>query len=185
MDQEALQEAEVKMNDSLRALEEDLAGIRTGRASPSLIEKLMVEYYGSATPLMQLATISAPEPMMLTIRPYDASSIDAISRAIQTSDLGLTPDSDGKLIRLIFPPLTKERRNDLVKVVSKRLEQAKISVRNARRDTLDDLREFEKEKLISEDEMHRSRDQLQKLTDHYIEQIDTAGARKEKEIKDI
>lgn len=184
MDQEALQEAEVKMKDSLRALEEDLSGIRTGRATPSLVDRLQVDYYGSLTPLMQIATISAPEPTMLTIRPYDASSIDAIMKAIQISGLGLTPDSDGSLVRLVLPPLTKERRAELVKVVGNRIEQAKVSIRNTRRDAMDDLKEFEKEGLISEDEMHRSRGALQKLTDRYVEQVDEAGARKEKEILD-
>ncbi len=184
MYQEALQEAEVKMDASLRALEEDLSGIRTGRASPSLVDRLQVDYYGSLTPLNQIATISAPEATMLTIRPYDASSIEAISKAIQSSGLGLTPDNDGAMIRLILPALTKERRAELVKVVNSRIEQAKVSIRNTRRDAMDDLKEFEQEGLISEDEMHRSKNDLQKLTDAYVEKIDEAGERKEKEILD-
>jgi len=179
---DALHEAETKMKEAVRALEEDLGGIRTGRASPALIEKLMVDYYGSATPLLQLASISTPEPMMLMVRPFDPGTVGAIERAIQISDLGLTPNVDGNIIRLVLPPLTKERRNDLVKVVSKRVEEAKVSIRNGRRETLDDLREFEKEKLISEDEMHRGRDELQKLTDHYTSEVDQIGQRKEQEI---
>ena len=179
---EAIAEAETRMKGAVRALEEDLSAIRTGRASPVLVEKLSVDYYNTPTPLMQLATISAPEPRMLTIRPFDPGSIKDIERAIQSSDLGLTPQNDGKMIRLNIPPLTEERRLELVKVVKSRTEEARVSVRNVRRDTQNDLREFEREKLISEDELKRSEDDLQKITDKYIDEINDVGDRKEQEV---
>jgi len=182
---EALQECEDRMKKAVEALEADLAGIRTGRASPALVERLMVEYYGTPTQLQQLATISAPEPQLLTIRPYDPSSIKDIERAIRASQLGLNPSNDGKLIRLVIPPLTEERRMELTKVVHRRVEEARVSVRNCRRDALEDLREFEKEGLISEDELFRGRDDLQDLTDRYIEKVEAAGKRKEDEIRQV
>ncbi len=182
---EAHTEAEDRMKGALEALEEDLAGIRTGRASPTLVEKLPVEYYGMPTPLMQLATISVPESRMLMIRPFDAATLRNIERAIQVSDLGLTPNNDGKVIRLNLPPLTEERRHDLVKLVHNRLEEARVAVRNVRRDGIKDLREFEHEKLISEDELEEGEDNLQKLTDKYIEMVNDVGERKEKEIMEV
>jgi ribosome recycling factor len=185
MTQELLRETEVQMKKAVEALENDLKSIRTGRASPALVERLQVEYYGTLTPLNQLATISAPEPQLLAIRPYDPSSLRDIERAILSSDLGLTPNNDGKLIRLIIPPLNEERRTELARLVGRRAEEYKVTIRNYRRDTLAELREFEKEKLISEDEFYRTRDDLQELTDRYIEQIDQVQARKEQEIKEI
>ncbi|MBI4769412.1 MAG: ribosome recycling factor [Chloroflexi bacterium] len=185
MIKEALQDAEERMKGAIRSLEEDFNGIRTGRASPALVERLPVTYYGSPTPLMQLATIAAPEPRLLTIRPFDASSLKEIERAILASDLGLTPNNDGKLIRLNIPTLTEERRRDLVKVVHHRMEDARVAVRNVRRDTHNDLRDFEKEKLISEDELKRGEADLQKLTDRYTGQIDEIGARKEAEVLEV
>lgn len=182
---EAHNEAEVRMNGALRALGEDLATIRTGRASPALVEKLSVEYYGSPTPLNQLATISAPEPRLLTIRPFDPGSLKDIERAIQASDLGLTPNNDGKLIRLNIPPLTEERRHELVRVVRSRTEEARVAVRNVRRDILNTIREYEREKQISEDELHRAEEDLQKRTDQHIEEIDETEERKEEEILEI
>jgi ribosome recycling factor len=182
---EAHNEAEERMKGALEALEEDLAGIRTGRASPALVEKLSVEYYGMPTPLMQLATISVPESRMLMIRPFDASTLRNIERAILTSDLGLTPNNDGKVIRLNLPPLTEERRHDLVKLVHNRLEEARVAVRNVRRDGIKDLREFEHEKLISEDELEDGEESLQKVTDKYIEMVNEVGERKEKEIMEV
>jgi ribosome recycling factor len=182
---EANTEAEVRMKGAVEALEEDLSGIRTGRASPALVEKLSVEYYGMPTPLMQLATISIPESRMLLIRPFDGTTLRAIERAIQASDLGLTPNNDGKVIRLNLPPLTEERRHDLVKLVHNRLEEARVAVRNVRRDGIKDLREFEHEKLISEDELEEGEDDLQKLTDKYIELVNEVGVRKEKEIMEV
>lgn len=182
---DALADAENRMKGAVRSLEEDLGGIRTGRASPALIERLHVEYYGSPTQLMQLATISAPEPRLLTIRPFDQGSIKDIERAIQASDLGLTPSNDGKLIRLTIPPLTEERRHDLVKIVRSRTEEARVAVRNVRRDIHNDLREFEREKLISEDELSRAETGLQKLTDDYVEQVNRAAEKKEAEVLEV
>jgi ribosome recycling factor len=182
---EAHNEAEERMKGALEALEEDLAGIRTGRASPALVERLSVEYYGMPTPLMQLATISVPESRMLMIRPFDATTLRNIERAIQASDLGLTPNNDGKVIRLNLPPLTEERRHELVKLVHNRLEEARVAMRNVRRDGIKDLREFEHEKLISEDELEEGEENLQKLTDKYIESVNEVGVRKEKEILEV
>jgi ribosome recycling factor len=182
---DAMNEAENRMKGAVKALEDDLSAIRTGRASPALVERLSVEYYDTPTPLMQLATISAPEPRMLTIRPFDPTSIKDIERAILASDLGLTPNNDGKMIRLSIPPLTEERRHELVRVVKNRTEEARVSVRNVRRDTQNDLREFEREKLISEDELHRGEEDLQKLTDQYVEEINSVGDRKENEILEV
>jgi ribosome recycling factor len=185
MIKDTLRDAEVRMKSAINALEDDLASIRTGRASPALVERIMVEYYGTPTPLQQLATCSAPEPQLIAIRPFDPTTMGAIEKAIQSSDLGLTPSNDGKLIRLTIPPLTEERRQDLVKVVSKRVEVAKVAVRNVRRDTLGDLREFEKEKMISEDDFFNGKEKLQELTDHYSSEVDKAGERKEKEILEV
>ena len=185
MVKETLIEAEDKMKGALTALEHNLSTIRTGRASPALVERLMVEYYGIPTPLQQLATISAPEPRLLTVKPFDVSGLKNIERAILASDLGLTPNNDGKVIRLIFPRLSEERRNDLIKQVHKRLEEARVSIRNVRRDNQDLLRDFEKEKMISEDDLKRGRDELQKLTDKYIEQAETVSQRKEEEIREV
>jgi ribosome recycling factor len=182
---DALSEAESRMKGAVRALEEDLAAIRTGRASPALVERLPVEYYGTPTPLMQLATISAPEPRLLTIRPFDPSSLKDIERAILVSDLGLTPSNDGKMIRLNIPPLTEERRHELVRVVRNRTEEARVAVRNVRRDVHNDLREFEREKLISEDELKRGEADLQKVTDKYIERVNETGERKETEVLEV
>ncbi|MFO7625586.1 MAG: ribosome recycling factor [Anaerolineales bacterium] len=178
-------EAESRMKGAIQALEEDLAGIRTGRASPALVEKLPVEYYGTQTPLLQLASINVPEPRSLMIRPFDASSLKAIERAIRTSDLGLNPNNDGKAIRLNLPPLTEERRRDLVKVVHNRVEEARVSVRNVRRDSIKDLREFEQEKLISEDDRIKGEVELQKITDRFIAEVNSVGERKENEILEV
>lgn len=178
-------EAEARMKGAIQALEEDLSGIRTGRANPALVERLAVEYYGVSTPLVQLATISVPEPRMLLIRPFDSSSLKAIERAILSSDLGLTPNNDGKTIRLILPPLTEERRRELVKVVHNRVEEARVAARNVRRDSIRDLRELQQEKLISEDELQKGEAELQKITDRYIEEINKIGERKEREIMEV
>ena len=185
MVKDVLQDAEHRMDSAIKALEEYLGTIRTGRASPTLVEKLPVEYYGTATPLMQLATIAAPEPRLLTIKPFDPASLKDIERAIQASELGLTPNNDGKMIRLVIPALTEERRKELIKVVHHRVEEARVAVRNVRRDANDDLREFEKEKMISEDDLKRGQDDLQKLTDKHVEKIDEVGKRKEKEISEV
>lgn len=185
MVKDALAEAEHKMKSAITALEENLATIRTGRASPALVERLPVEYYGSPTQLQQLATITVPEPRQLLIKPFDQASLKNIERAIQASELGLNPANDGKVIRLNLPPLTEERRRDLVKVVHHRAEEARVAIRNIRRHTHDDLREFEKEKLISEDELKRAEADLQKLTDKYVGKVDELSQRKEAEIREI
>ena len=185
MIKETIKEAETRMKGAIQSLEEDLMGIRTGRATPALVERLQVEYYGAPVPLVQLASISVPEPRSLLIRPFDATSLRAIERGILASDLGLTPNNDGKVIRLNLPPLTEERRRELVKIVHNRLEESRVAIRNIRRDLIKDLRDFEKEKLISEDELKRSEEELQKLTDRYIEQVEEVGQHKEKEIMEV
>lgn len=185
MVEEALVEADQRMKGAVRSLEEDLGAIRTGRASPTLVERLEVEYYGTPTPLQQLANISAPEPRMITIKPFDPGSLKDIERAILTSDLGLTPNNDGKLIRLNIPPLTEERRHELVRVVGARAEEGRVAVRNVRRDVQNYLRELEKEKEISEDELRRGEDKLQEITDHYIEEIKNLSERKEAEVLEV
>lgn len=180
-----LKETEARMKKAVGVLQGDLATIRTGRASPALVEKLRVDYYGSSTPLNQLAAFSVPEPRLMIIRPYDPTSLSEIERAILKSDLGLTPVNDGKVIRLPIPRLTEERRQELVRVVGRRVEEARVAIRNCRRDGLRDLREMEKEKLISEDEHYRAREDMQKLTDRYVEQADEVGQAKEKEIREV
>ena len=185
MIKDLLKDEETKMKKALDALKHDLTTIRTGRASPALVEELPVDAYGAVSPLIQLATISAPEPRMLTIRPFDASTMPSIEKAILKSDLGLTPSNDGKMIRLPIPPLTEERRREFVKRVHKRVEEAHIAIRNIRHRALDDLREMEKEKMISEDEHHRGRDQLQEITEKVIAQSDEIGKAKERELMEV
>ncbi len=185
MIKETLKEAEVRMKGAIESLEVDLAGIRTGRAAPALVERLHIDYYGAPTPLIQLATISVPEARSLLIRPFDGSTLKAIERAILASDLGLTPMNDGKAIRLNLPPLTEERRRDLVKMVHNRLEEARVAVRNVRRDLIRDLREFEGEKMITEDDRKKGEEELQKLTEKMTDLVDEVGERKEKEIMEV
>jgi ribosome recycling factor len=182
---ETLHDAEEHMKKTIHAFELDLRAYRTGRASPAIVEHLSVNYYDTPTPLQQLATITVPEAQVLMIRPFDAHSLKDIEKAISASDLGLTPNNDGKVIRLIFPRLSEERRNDLIKQVHKRLEEARVSIRNVRRDNQDMLRDFEKEKMISEDDLKRGRDDLQKLTDKYVEQAESVSKRKEEEIREV
>jgi ribosome recycling factor len=182
---DVLKEAKDRMSKTVDVLREDLMTIRTGRASPALVERLPVEYYGSLTPLNQLATIAAPEPRLLTIRPWDASALSSIEKAILKSDLGLTPNNDGRLIRLAIPRLTEERRRELAKVVARRVEEGRVVIRHCRRDAIADLRELEKEKLVSEDDFYRGRDEVQKLTDQFIKVADEIGQRKTAEIMEI
>ena len=174
-----------RMETALSVLEEDLMGIRPGRASPALVEKLLVEYYGSDLPLIQLASISEPEPRQLMIRPFDASSLKAIEQAILASELGLNPSNDGKVVRLNLPPLTEERRRDLARMVSRRLEECRVAIRNIRRDTMKDLKELEKEKLISEDDLNLAEDKLTTLTEKMVERVGEIGTRKEREIMEF
>ncbi|MFQ5615422.1 MAG: ribosome recycling factor [Anaerolineales bacterium] len=185
MIKDALQETEVRMKAAVQAIKDDLSRIRTGRASPALVEKLPVKYYGVPTPLVQLASISVPNPRSLLIRPFDPSTLKDIERAILASDLSLTPNNDGKNIHLNLPVLTQERRKELVRVVSGRVENGRVSVRNVRRDVIRDLREFESEKMISEDERRRGDDKIQKLADKYIEEMNKIGEDKKKEIMEI
>ena len=185
MIKETIKDTENRMKAAIQSLEDDLAAIRTGRASPALVEKLPVEYYGMPTPLMQLASISIPEARVILIRPFDPSTLKIVEKAILASELGLTPNNDGKVIRLNIPALTEERRRDLVKVVHGRLEEARVAIRNVRRDQLKDLRDFEKEKMISEDDLKTGEEELQKVTDRFVQQVDVVGERKEKEIMEV
>jgi ribosome recycling factor len=182
---ELLKDAEIRMKGAVTALEADLQSYRTGRASPHLLDRLRVELYGVEMDLNQVAVISVPEPQQLAIRPYDASSLSAITKAIQKSDLGLTPNNDGKIIRLNIPRLTEERRRDLTKMVAKRVEEAKVSVRNIRRDLMNDMRDMKNEGMISENEYYIREDDVQKLTEKYITEIDALGENKEQEIMEV
>jgi len=182
MIKELLLEAENRMRKTVEVLDAGLRTIRTGRASPALLERVMVEYYGTPTPLNQLAVIAAPEPQLLTVRPYDPGSLGDIERAILKSELGLTPSNDGRIIRLPIPRLTEERRQELARLVRQRVEEGKVALRNIRREVLDDLREFEKEKLVSEDDFYRGKDDLQDLTGRYTEQMDEISERKQREV---
>ncbi len=185
MIKDILREAAERMQSALDSLEEEFSAIRTGRASPALVEHLSVEYYGTNTSLIQLATISVPEPRQILIRPFDPASLKDIERAILVSDLGLTPNSDGKVIRLTLPQLTEERRKELVRIVHNRMEETRVRIRNVRRDQIKDLRDFEKESLISEDDRERGEKELQDLTDKLIKKVDEIGEQKEKEIMEV
>lgn len=178
-------DAENKMKKTVDALKRELVGIRTGRATPALIEPLKVEYYGVPTPLQQIASIAAPEPRLLTIKPFDASSLHTIEKAILKSDLGLTPMNDGKIIRLAIPSLTEERRRELTRVVRKHAEEAHVALRNVRRDGLKDLEDLEKEKMISEDQHFRGKELLQELTDKYIAIVDQVAEAKQAEVMEV
>lgn len=180
-----LKECTSKMKAAAAVYETDLQGIRGGRASPSLVDRLVIDYYGTQTTLKQLATVSTPEPMQIMIRPYDKTALKSIEKAIRESDIHITPAVDGDIIRLNMPALTRERRQELVKLLHKRTEDARVAIRNIRRHANDDTKEFEKEKLISEDEAKRGQDEIQKLTDKFIAEIEAMGERKEKEILEV
>jgi ribosome recycling factor len=182
---EVLLDSEERMKKTVESLQTDLRTIRTGRASPALVERIQVDYYGVPTPLIQLAGTSVPEPRLLVIRPWDRNTIGAIEKAILKSDLGMTPTNDGQIIRLIVPQLTEERRRDLVKQVHKRVEEARVSIRNIRRDANDMMRDLEKEKMIDEDELHGGQEKSQKLTDDHIKKVDEIGKAKEAEIMEV
>ncbi len=180
-----LSETQSKMQSSLDFFEEDLQGIRSGRASTALVDRLKVDYYGQETELRQLANLSTPEAMQILIRPYDKSALKSIERAIQQANIGINPNVDGEVIRLNMPPLTRERRQELVKFLHKRMEDARVTIRNIRRSANSDLEEFEKEKMISEDEKKQGLDEVQKLTDDFIARIEEKGKAKEQEILDV
>lgn len=182
---ELLADAQDRMKGAIASLEGDLAGFRTGRANPHLVDRVMVEAYGVDVPLVQIANVSVPEPQQIMISPYDPQNIKSIERGILKSDLGLMPNNDGKVIRLNLPRLTEERRRELRKLVGKRVEEAKVAVRNVRRDVQNDLRDWEKEKEITEDQLSRSLDKLQEMTDKYVKQIDEIGREKEAEIMEV
>jgi ribosome recycling factor len=182
---EVLVDAKQRMEKTVESLQTDLRTIRTGRASPALVERIQVDYYGMATPLIQLAGATVPEPRLLVIRPWDRNTIGIIEKAILKSDLGMTPSNDGQVIRLIVPQLTEERRRDLVKQVHRRVEEARVSTRNIRRDANDMLRDLEKEKMIDEDELDDSQEATQKLTDEHVKKIDEIGKAKEAEIMEV
>lgn len=174
-----------KMDKTVSVLKHELSTLKAGRANPTILDRVVVEYYGTATPLNQLANIAAPEPRVLTISPWDTKSIPAIEKAILKSDLGINPSNDGKMIRLVVPQLTEERRKDLVKVVKKLGEDAKVAVRNIRRDANDGLKKLKKDNEITEDVFKKSEEDTQKLTDKYIKEIDKAVELKEKEIMEV
>jgi ribosome recycling factor len=180
-----LDDANVRMDKSVEATKHEFGSVRTGRASPSLLDRVQVDYYGAVTPLRQLANIAASEARLLTITPYDKSSIKSIEKAILESDVGLTPSNDGNLIRLVIPELTEERRKDLAKVVRRIAEEGRVSVRNVRHDVQRDLRELKTEGELGADDEHRAEAELQKLTDQHTAAIDAALAAKEKEILEV
>jgi ribosome recycling factor len=181
----ALVDAAEKMDKAVSVLKEELAGIRTGRATPALLSRLVVDYYGTLVPIQQLASFSVPEPRTLVIQPFDKNAISAMERAIQASDVGITPSNDGQVIRLGFPPLTEERRKDLIKLVHHRGEEGRVAVRNIRRHSKEGLERLEREGGISEDDLVRSEKELQKLTDKHVALIDEVVAHKEQELKEI
>jgi ribosome recycling factor len=185
MEEKMLKENEAKMDKTLASLKTDLNKVRTGRASLSLFDDIRIDYYGAPTPLSQVATLAVPEPRLITIQPWDTSITSEIEKAILKSELGLTPSSDGKIIRLPIPRLTEERRKDLVKVVKKMAESAKVALRNLRREANEQLKGFEKNKKISQDQLHQMMEKVQISTDKYIEKVDAALAAKEKEILEI
>jgi len=182
---DVLLDVEERMEGAVTALNADLLGIRTGRATPALVDKIQVEAYGGVMPMNQVATISVPEPRLIMIRPWDASTIGDIQRAILKSDIGLTPNNDGKVIRLAIPPLTDERRRDLVKMLHRRVEEARVSIRNVRRDGMRMMADLEKSKDITEDDHFKGKEDLQELTDDYVKKVDAAGEQKEAEIMEV
>ncbi|KGA98220.1 ribosome recycling factor [Alkalihalobacillus alcalophilus ATCC 27647 = CGMCC 1.3604] len=185
MSQEILKNAEGRMTKAIDALNRELAKLRAGRANPALLDRVTVEYYGAETPLNQLATISVPEARLLVIQPFDKSSINDVERAIMKADLGLTPSNDGTIIRIQIPALTEERRKELVKLVKRSAEEAKVAVRNVRRDANDELKKSQKDGDMTEDDLRRETDEVQKLTDKTIEKVDAVAANKEKEIMEV
>jgi ribosome recycling factor len=181
----ALKEAGEKMGKAIVVLKDELAGIRTGRATPALLSRIVVDYYGTQVPIQQLAGFSVPEPRTLLIQPYDKNAISSMEKAIMSSDLGITPGNDGNVIRLSFPPLTEERRKELIKLVHHRGEEARVAVRNIRRHSKEELERLERDGGISEDDLVRAEKELQKLTDRHVADVDEVIAHKEAELKEI
>ena len=178
-------DAERRMQKAIEALKQDLTAIRTGRASSSLVDRIQVDYYGTPTPIIQVASVSVPDARQVVIQPYDRKMISDIEKAIQKSDLGINPNNDGQVIRLNVPPMSEERRRDMAKTLHKKLDEHKVAVRNIRRDVQDKLRDREKKKEVSEDELKRSADRLQKLTDRFIDEMDKVGKSKEQELMEV
>jgi len=182
---EVKEEAKERMEGAVKVLVYDLSAIRTGRASPALLDHVKVDYYGTPTAINQLAVVTVPEPRTIAIRPFSPGDIRTIEKAILNSDLGINPSNDGKIIRLNIPRLTEERRRDLAKQVKRRVEEARVAIRNIRRDAISDLRDFEKESMITEDDLHDGMDEIQKLTDKYVERVDKIGEEKIAEIMEV
>lgn len=185
MVQDVFTQSEDKMKKAVVAIKSEFAGVRTGRASASLFDRISVDYYGTKTPLKQIASISTPEAQLAIIQPWDKSAISAIERAIMTSDLGVNPSNDGNVIRVPFPPLSEERRKDFVKVVKKMAEDGKVAIRNVRHEARDDLKDLEDEKMVSEDDRKRAEKKIDELTDKYVKEIDALLQHKEKEIMEV
>ena len=185
MSNEVISSADHKMARAVEVMERDLASIRTGRASTGLVERIHIDYYGTQTPLNQLAGISIPEPHQIVIQPWDRSALGAIERAILKSDIGLTPNVDGTVVRLNIPLLTEDRRHDLVRQVHKRMEEARVEIRNLRRDAADQLKKLEREGEVGTDESHKLLESLQKTTDRHIAEVDRVGAAKEQEVLEV
>ncbi|MGZ8439005.1 MAG: ribosome recycling factor [Candidatus Limnocylindrales bacterium] len=185
MSSDIIADADHKMGRAVEAMERDFQGLRTGRASTALVERLHVEYYGTSTPLNQLAGISVPEPHQIVIQPWDRGVLGAIEKAIQKSDIGLMPNVDGTVVRLNIPPLTEERRKEIVRSVHKRMEEARVEIRNLRRDAADHLKRTERDGEIGTDEAHRELENLQRTTDRHIAEVDHLGAAKEQEVLEV
>jgi ribosome recycling factor len=181
----ALKDGSHKMEQAVAHLKEDLGGIRTGRAAPAVLNRVTVDYYGATVPLNQLASVNVPEPRLLQVTPFDKSAIGAIEKAIQTSELGITPSNDGNVIRLAFPPLTEERRKELVKQVHHRAEEARVAIRNVRRHAKEEMEKLERDGSISQDELTRAEKELQKLTDRFVAEVDDIQGHKERELLEV
>ncbi|MFW5782552.1 MAG: ribosome recycling factor [Candidatus Muiribacteriaceae bacterium] len=182
---ELYKESRDNMEKSLESLQREYSLLRTGRANPHLVERVKVDYYGTATPLNQLASIGAPEPRMLLIQPYDKTVMEDIEKAILASDIGITPNNDGNVIRLVFPQLTEERRKDLVKVVKKKEEETKVAVRNIRRDKMDTLKSWQKDGDITEDDLKKAQEEVQKITDEFVNKISEIARAKEEDVMNV
>jgi ribosome recycling factor len=185
MIEDVLRDSEERMKKSVDAVERELAAIRTGHAHVGLVDHVRVDYFGSSLPINQMATVSAPEARLLTIQPWDRTAMTAIEKAIMASDLGLTPSNDGTMIRLAIPPLTEQRRKDMIKLVHSRVEDSRVAVRNVRRDGMEHLKRLVQNKEVSEDAQHNAQEQLQKLTDRYISEVDQRGRAKEAELLEV